>query len=66
MIRYIIEKNIIHEYATGVAVLMDGDNPKTFDSYEEAVCWLVNNDENIRDIPFFKIADYYNIKKCII
>lgn len=66
MIRYVVEKNIIHEYATGVMTLMDGNNPKTFSSQQEAKQWLVNNDDDYCRIPIVELADYYSIKPYII
>ena len=66
MIRYIIEKNITNEYATGTAILMDGDEPKTFVSESEAIKWLMDNDEDFRHTPISQLTNFYNIKPYVI
>lgn len=67
MIRYVIEKQINNDYAHGVMILTEKNgSPKTFASKDKAFEWLVNNDEDIRDIPLIHIPYYYNIRPHII
>ena len=67
MIKYIVEKNIEDSYAHGVKTLVnENGNIKTFISEEEAIQWLIHNDEEFCSIPVIKIRDYYNIKPYVI
>ena len=66
MIRYIIEKNVINDYATGATTLMGDDKPKTFVSPDEAMEWLIKNEKGFCDIPIMQIASHYNIKPYVI
>lgn len=62
MIGYIIEKSICNDYAHGVMTLTEEDGkPKTFTSEDSAM-------EHLKSlkIPAKEIAEFYNIRPCIV
>ena len=42
------------------------DKPKTFVSYDSALQWLIDNDEDFVNLPIIEVAKIYDIKPYIV
>ena len=67
MIRYIIQKHINADYCYGYITIMESqDKPKTFVSYDSALQWLIDNDEDFVNLPIIEVVKIYDIKPYIV